>query len=269
MTGPTPRADADLERRAILAEERLRAISMLITGATHEINNPLTAIQSLVSHVSTEVPDGDARNDLDIILTETERTVQIVRNLQAFAGQTDDPRQSQLNDAVRQVADARGYEIRARCIELDLDLAADISYVAATMPELLFLTLQMLLWAEQALAATPPRHENLLDDGGRRASRIVVRTGLQEPGAEAWMTIDHDGLSLEDEVITSLTGREGLTAGRDGSAVAGGDPALVALAHAAADIRGSLTGSNPPGRGASLTVHIPTVQAEDSVAGMG
>ena len=156
MTGPATRADSDFERRAVLAEDRLRAMSMLIAGVTHEINNPLTAIQGLVSLLRSEVPQEDERGDLDIVLTETERTVRIVRNLRAFAGHADEPRLSQLNDGVRQVVDARGYEIRARGIELELDPAPDLSYVAATVPELLFLTLQLVLWAEEALLADAP-----------------------------------------------------------------------------------------------------------------
>jgi nitrogen-specific signal transduction histidine kinase len=273
VTGWTTRADADadFEHRAILAEDRLRAMSMLIAGVTHEINNPLTAIQGLVSLLRAELPDNEERQDLDIVLTETERTVRIVRNLRAFAGRVGEPRQSQLNDAVRQVTDARGYEIRARGIELELDLAPDMSYVAATVPELLSLTLQMVLWAEQALLAVPQlREDGTHDIGARRALRMTLRTRLDEPECAARLTVTHDGLPLDADIIASpdTPGGAAIDAGNLAATVAG-DSAVLALVHAAADLGGTLAGGNLPGQGASLTVSIPTVPAEDSVVGVG
>ncbi|MCL4402542.1 MAG: hypothetical protein M1436_07775, partial [Acidobacteria bacterium] len=125
---------------------------------------------------------------------------------------------SQLNDAVRQVADARGYEIRARGIELDLDLAPDISYVAATVPELLFLTLQMVLWAEQALLAVPPREDGDLGTGVRIPPRMTLRTGLHEWEHSAQLTVTHDGPPLGADLLAAL-GRPGETLYLEGTHV--------------------------------------------------
>jgi nitrogen-specific signal transduction histidine kinase len=268
VTDPTTRADSDFEHRAILAEDRLRTMSMLIAGVTHEINNPLTAIQGLVSLLRTEVPDESSRDDLDIVLTETERTVRIVRNLRAFAGRADEPRMSQLNDGVRQVVDTRGYEIRARGIEITLDQAPDLSYVSATVPELLFLTLQLVLWAEQVLLDAPPREED--EPGGARiAPKLTLRTSLNEADCHAQLTVSHDGEPLDADLLTALAapgeamvdpGTRRMTLARH--------PTMLALDYAAAELGGTLAGRNLPGRGAELTVSIPAATGEASVAAL-
>jgi nitrogen-specific signal transduction histidine kinase len=267
VTDPTTRADSDFEHRAILAEDRLRTLSMLIAGVTHEINNPLTAIQGLVSLLRTEVPDESSREDLDIVLTETERTVRIVRNLRGFAGRADEPRMSQLNDGVRQVVDARGYEIRARGIELTLDPAPNLSYVAATVPELLFLTLQLVLWAEQVLLAAPPREDDELAGGARIAPRLTLRTALNETDCQAQLTVSHDGTPLDADLLAALAAHgEAMVDPGTRLTTLAHHPAVLALDYAAAELGGTLTGRNLPGRGAELTVSIPAATGEASVA---
>lgn len=269
MTGPMTAASTDFAQRAVLAEDRLRALSMLIAGVTHEINNPLTAIQGLVSLLRTECDEPENREDLDIVLTETERTVRIVRNLRAFAGHADEPQLSQLNDAVRQVVDARGYEIHARGIDIELDLAADLSYVAATGPDLLYLTLQLILWAEQTLLGTPPRDAG---NGPRAVPHMTVRTRVDEINCRAQLTAEHDGSPLPAGQAAALAAE----AGPDRTAALAPFLELQAMDHAATSLGGVLAGGNLQAggdgsgglggafgdRGAWLTVSIPMVGAD-------
>ncbi|MFA6032584.1 MAG: ATP-binding protein, partial [Myxococcota bacterium] len=76
----------EMTESTLTSVEKQISIGRLAAGVAHEINNPLTAILSLSSlwlkHMSTEDP---RREDLEIIVTETSRCRDIVKNLLDFA----------------------------------------------------------------------------------------------------------------------------------------------------------------------------------------
>jgi two-component system NtrC family sensor kinase len=86
----------DIQERDIrlreMTEERLSQVEKQISlgrvaaGVAHEINNPLTSVLSLSILVLRSLPEGDRRRqDLEIVVEETTRCRDIVRNLLDFA----------------------------------------------------------------------------------------------------------------------------------------------------------------------------------------
>ena len=75
-----------LRTREVIRSEQLASVGFLAAGVAHEINNPMTAILSLSSLWLKKMSTEDARReDLEIIVTETSRCRDIVRNLLDFA----------------------------------------------------------------------------------------------------------------------------------------------------------------------------------------
>lgn len=71
---------------------KLAAVGKLAAGVAHEINNPLTGVLAFAEDLLDELPEGDAnRDDVKVIIRETLRCRNIVRNLLDFAKQ-DVPR---------------------------------------------------------------------------------------------------------------------------------------------------------------------------------
>ncbi len=66
----------------------MATIGRLVSGVAHEVNNPLAAILGFTDLLleNPEVP-ASAREDLQIILQETQRTKDIVQDLLSFARQ--------------------------------------------------------------------------------------------------------------------------------------------------------------------------------------
>src|SRR4029450_2442013 len=91
---------------------RLAPIGRLVSGVAHEVNSPLAAILGFTDLLleNPQVPD-NAREDLQIILQETQRTKDIVQDLLSFARQRPVKRElAHINAVLRQPTKLRSYD---------------------------------------------------------------------------------------------------------------------------------------------------------------
>lgn len=84
-------------QRAIIQSEKLAAVGKLAAGVAHELNNPLTGILSFAEELKLDMePDDPRRNDIEVIIRETMRCRQIVRDLMDYA-RLEKPHRQQMN----------------------------------------------------------------------------------------------------------------------------------------------------------------------------
>jgi PAS domain S-box-containing protein len=123
--------DAVLLQAKLAHSEKMATIGRLVSGVAHEVNNPLAAILGFTDLLleNPNIPPA-ARDDLQIILRETQRTKEIVQDLLSFARQRPAQREPmQLNTILRQTIKLRSYDFASHGVEVieefdeNLDLA--------------------------------------------------------------------------------------------------------------------------------------------------
>jgi PAS domain S-box-containing protein len=112
--------DAVLLQAKLAHSEKMATIGRLVSGVAHEVNNPLAAILGFTDLLleNPQIPAA-ARDDLQIILQETQRTKEIVQDLLSFARQRPAQREPmQLNAILRQTIKLRSYDFASHGVEV-------------------------------------------------------------------------------------------------------------------------------------------------------
>jgi len=112
--------DATLLQAKLAHSEKMATIGRLVSGVAHEVNNPLAAILGFTDLLleNPEVPTS-ARQDLQIILQETQRTKDIVQDLLSFARQRPVQREPvRVNIVLRQTIKLRSYDFESHGVEV-------------------------------------------------------------------------------------------------------------------------------------------------------
>jgi len=178
--------DAALMQAKLAHAERMATIGRLVSGVAHEVNNPLAAILGFTDLLleNPQVP-ANAREDLQIILQETQRTKDIVQDLLSFARQRPVKRElAHINAVLRQTTKLRSYDFASHGVEVTEEYDENLPTVLGDAQQLQQVFLNLL---NNAYDAT--------EDAGRRG-RIHLRT--LHAGEWVEVTIRDNGAGITD-----------------------------------------------------------------------
>jgi PAS domain S-box-containing protein len=236
-----------LERRMVRSE-KLAAVGSLAAGLAHEIGTPLNVISATAEYLLLRhEEDGAHREELSVIVSETERISKLVRQLLGLGREArDGVRSAAPAEIVERVLGLLRVTTDSRGLSLEADLDDDLPPVAMGPDELHQVVLNLLVNAQNAVA-----------DGGRVG--ISVSAGAAEGAA--------DGRHVRFEVWDDVPGvPEGLrerifdpffTTRPEGTGLGLAVCAGLVAGHGG-DIR---VQAGDPG-GATFVMHLPAVAEE-------
>lgn len=178
--------EIERQREALRQSEKLSAMGGLLAGVAHELNNPLAVVMGRAGLLEEKLQDAQLRSDATRIREAAERCGRIVRTFLNMArSKAPQHRPVQLNELVRAAVDMLGYTFRSHGVEATLELAPGLPQVQADGDQIGQIVLNLLVNAQQALAAAePPR-------------RVWITTGVEAPRpqrpARVWLRVSDNG----------------------------------------------------------------------------
>jgi two-component system NtrC family sensor kinase len=155
------------------------------------VNNPLAAIVGFTDLLleNPEVP-ANAKEDLQIILQEAQRTRVIVQNLLSFARQMPAQREPlQVNSILQQTLKLRAYDLSNHGVELVEDYDAELPVIVGDPHQLQQAFLNILNNAYDAV------HET------RRQGKIGIRSSRRDGAIEIIFRDNGSGISHPDRIF--------------------------------------------------------------------
>ncbi|HSV69551.1 MAG TPA: PAS domain S-box protein [Methylibium sp.] len=179
------------QRDALRQSEKMTAMGSLLAGVAHELNNPMAIVMGRAALLESKCSDPALRADATRIREAAERCGRIVRTFLGMARQKERHVEPvQVNDMVRGAVDLLQYNLRTSGVDLTLQLAEGLPAVTADPDQLGQVLLNLLVNAQQALAAQPaPRrvaiHTGALRAGDGTAAGVWLRVADNGPGVPA------------------------------------------------------------------------------------
>jgi signal transduction histidine kinase len=220
--------------------EKLASIGRLAGGVAHEINNPLMVILGRAELALMDVPEGHAAAmDLEIILSETKRIANIVKNLLRFSRQ--DQQESllpvEVNEVVDRAVELTRYQMTVDNITIETRYCATLPAVLGNAGQLQQVFTNIIINAYQAM--------------GEQGGRLVIETRAH--GRMVEVTFSDTGCGIPPEHVkrifepfyTTKSEQEGTGLG------------LSVSYGIVADHGGEVRVSSQPGVGTTFCVAIP------------
>jgi two-component system, NtrC family, sensor kinase len=251
--GDLARAFNDMTRRLADAQrqltqaDKLASLGRLAAGVAHEINNPLTGVLTHASFQLKRAPENsELRSDLDVVVRETKRCREIVRELLDFARQTPPVRGPvDLNEVVRRALKITLQSLTLHHVSLELDLSPDAVPAAADANQLEQVVVNLLVNARDAVA------ERGCIRVGTRASRSGTR-----PLAE--IVVEDGGCGIARADLDRLFEPFFTTKGRHGTGLGLAVTWSIVQAHG-----GTIDVWSEEGKGSRFTVALPLADAPE------
>jgi signal transduction histidine kinase len=184
----------------LLQAAKLSAVGKLVSGVTHELNNPLSVVigygQLLLSR---GVPD-EIRRPLELMITQGERMAKIVQGLMLFSRQRKPERRvMDVREVIDPVLVLRDNQLALSSIRLVTDFGVDVPPVLGDAHQLQQVFLNLLLNAEQAILGSGV--------GGRRSGdRIRVTTRIRRDRDGEWVIaqVADNGAGIPADVLPRI-----------------------------------------------------------------
>ena len=163
----------------LFQSEKLASLGKLAAGVAHEINSPLTGVLTYSSLLLQEKKKGDPeKEDLEVIVNETNRCKKIVKGLLDFARQTEpDKAISDINEVIEKSIDLISHQASMQSIKIEKKIKPKIPRIMIDKGQIQQVFINILLNAIEAM----PQGGTLTISSGIEGQMITI--GFADTGA--------------------------------------------------------------------------------------
>jgi two-component system, NtrC family, sensor kinase len=230
---------ADLQAK-LMHTEKMAALGQLVSGVAHEVNNPLAAIVGFTDLLleNPAVPE-EAKDELRVILQETQRTRVIVQNLLSFARHMPAQREPvRVNSVLRQTLQLRAYDFSNHGVQVIERYEQELPLTIGDPHQLRQVFLNILNNAYDAIQEV------------RRPGKMEVATSRRDGQVEIAFRDNGPGISHPERIFDPF-----FTTKEVGKGTGLGLSICYGIIHAH---QGEIVArNNPDGIGCTFTVRLP------------
>ncbi len=231
-------------RNQLMQNERLTVMGRLLATVSHELNNPLQAIQNALFLLKEETgisPQG--KQDLNIVLAESERMASMIERLRDTyrPTQIDDFQPTQINDIIEDVYALISTHLRHNQIAFEFHPDPALPDIPALSDQIRQVVLNLLMNGVEAMS-----------DGGK----IRVTTELQKDADEILITISDNGPGIPPKILPTIF-EAFVTSKASGTGLGLTISYDIVTKH-----RGRISAENNRGAGATFKIWLPTNNGE-------
>jgi PAS domain S-box-containing protein len=222
--------------------EKLAAMSELLAGVAHELNNPLTVVVGQTLLLRRAVEGGALAARAEKISRAAKRCTRIVRNFLALARQSAPEHQEiALDQIVREAVELLAYQLRVDNVEVVLNLADDLPALWADPHQLHQVVVNLVTNAHHAMReVATPRALTLVTRADPAPRRVLLEVNDTGPGIPS----EIQGRIFEPFFTTKPPGQ-------------GTGLGLSLCQGIIEDHGGSIRVESRPGHGATFLVELP------------
>ncbi|MFN3309636.1 MAG: GAF domain-containing protein [Anaerolineales bacterium] len=231
-------------RQQLVQSERLALVGRLLASVSHELNNPLQAIQNALFLIKKEANLSEqVRQDLQIILSETERMAALIQRLRISYRPPglEEFQPVQLNGVVEDVHALIATHLRQNEITFEFHPAPNLPPVRGIPNQLRQVILNLLINAVQAVTSN---------------GRLIVSTEALESG-EVMLSVSDNGGGIDPALLPHIFDPF-ITNKEDGSGLGLAIAREIVNHH-----EGRIQAENNPGGGATFRVWLPVFREEE------
>lgn len=226
-------------RDRLLQSEKLSSLGKMAAGIAHEINNPLTSILLNAHLIEERLPKNSRhRENLALVIGETERCSTIVKGMLEFARQTvPNMRPVDLNSAVEKTLLIMESQLLVRQVRVETRLDRSLPRVPADEGKLRQVFANIILNAADAMPG-----------GGR----LEIDTRLDAERRRAEVSFQDTGGGIPKELLGRIFDPFFSTKGTKGTGLGLAISYGIVQQHG-----GSITASSEEGKGTAFTITLP------------
>lgn len=226
-------------RQKLIHSEKLTVAGRLLASVSHELNNPLQAIQNALFLLREETGlSTQGKQDLEIVLSEAERMATLLERLRVTYQRTrlEDFQPVQINNVIEDIFALVSTHLRHNKISFEFCAEPSLPPVPGLADQLRQVILNLFLNAVDAMS-----------EGGH----MVVATSHLPDSREVLFTVTDNGRGIEPDLLPNIFDAF-ITNKESGTGLGLTICYEIVLKH-----RGRIKAENNPGGGATFSVWLP------------